>query len=83
MERAASWGTVTDIGGRATATVFAFNNSVASIGMIVAPPLFAVLAATSGWHTVFVVVATVYVLCAASWLLIDCTVPVLAEERIV
>ena len=80
---AASWGTVTDIGGRATATVFAFNNSVASIGMILAPPLFALLAATSGWHTVFVVVAAVYVLCAASWLLIDCTVPVLAEERIV
>ena len=51
--------------------------------MILAPPLFALLAATSGWHTVFVVVAAVYVLCAASWLLIDCTIPVLSEEGIV
>ena len=29
---ATSWGVVTDIGGRATASVFAFNNAVAGIG---------------------------------------------------
>jgi len=44
-----TWGAVTDIGGRTTATVFAFNKAAA------------------------------YVLCALSWLLIDCRIPVIAE----
>lgn len=74
-----SWGVVTDIGGRATASVFAFNNAVAGLAFIVAPPLFGFLSQEYGWPTVFVTVAVTYALCALSWLLIDCTIPVLAE----
>ncbi|MBI1916623.1 MAG: MFS transporter [Planctomycetes bacterium] len=78
---AGTWGTVTDIGGRATATVFAYNNTVASIGGVVGSPLIGRLAAAQGWISVFQVIVGVYVLCASSWLLIDCTIPLLAERE--
>jgi MFS family permease len=74
-----SWGVVTDIGGRATASVFAFSNAVAGIAFIIAPPLFGFLAKHYGWPTVFVTVAITYALCALSWLAIDCTIPVIRE----
>ena len=77
---ATSWGVVTDIGGRATASVFAFNNAVAGIGLIAAPPLFGFLALRYGWPVVFVTVAATYVLCALSWLVIDCTIPVIGPN---
>jgi ACS family glucarate transporter-like MFS transporter len=73
---ATSWGVVTDIGGRATASVFAFNNAVAGLGLICAPPLFGFVAQRYGWPAVFSTVAATYVLCALSWLAIDCTIPV-------
>jgi MFS family permease len=75
-----SWGVVTDIGGRATASVFAFNNAVAGIAFIAAPPLFGYLSGTYGWPTVFVTVAITYALCALTWLAIDCTIPVIQES---
>jgi ACS family glucarate transporter-like MFS transporter/ACS family D-galactonate transporter-like MFS transporter len=74
-----SLGVVTDIGGRATASVFAFNNSVAGIGFITAPIVIGYIADHFGWRLVFVAVGATYVLCALSWLLIDCTVPVVRE----
>lgn len=74
-----SWGVVTDIGGRATASVFAFNNAVAGIAFIIAPTLFGFLAKHYGWPTVFITVAITYGLCALSWLAIDCTIPVIRE----
>jgi sugar phosphate permease len=70
---ATSWGVVTDIGGPATGSVFAFNNAVAGIGLIAAPPLFGFLAQYYGWRAVFLTVAATYLLCALSWLFIDCT----------
>jgi MFS transporter, ACS family, glucarate transporter len=76
-----AWGVVTDIGGRATASVFAFQNSVATLAQIAAPRVFGHLADNVGWYSVFVAVGVTYILCALSWLLIDCTKPVLAAER--
>jgi ACS family glucarate transporter-like MFS transporter/ACS family D-galactonate transporter-like MFS transporter len=76
---ATSWGVVTDIGGRATASVFAFNNAVAGLGLIAAPPLFGYLAQHYGWPAVFLTVAATYLLCAASWLAIDCTIPMIDD----
>lgn len=76
-----SWGVVTDIGGRATASVFAFNNAVATLGAIAAPPLFGYLAEHYGWRAVFLTVAAANALCALSWLLIDCTIPMIAPEE--
>lgn len=74
-----TWGAVTDIGGRSTATVFAFNNSVASIGAILAPTMYGAVADHFSWHAVFLTGVAAYVLCALSWLLIDCRIPVINE----
>lgn len=76
-----AWGVVTDIGGRATASVFAFNNSVAGLGFIAAPLAYGYIADQYGWRSVFVAVGVTYVLCALSWLLIDCTIPVVTESK--
>ncbi|MCA9073356.1 MAG: MFS transporter, partial [Planctomycetaceae bacterium] len=65
-----TWGVVTDIGGRTSATVFAFNNSVAGIGSIAGPTLYGVIAEHQGWTPVFVTGAVTYMLCAACWLVI-------------
>lgn len=73
------WGVITDIGGRATASVFALTNAIAGIGMIAAPIIFGHMADHYGWRAVFITVAAAYVLCAVSWLFIDSTVPVLRE----
>lgn len=76
-----TWGTVTDIGGNKSASVFAFNNSVAGIGAITAPIIYGNIAEHVNWMSVFLTAAAVYLLCAASWLLIDCTMPVIPDEN--
>jgi len=75
-----SWSTVTDIGGRTTATVFAFNNSVAGIAAIIAPTLYGFVAEEWGWRWMFIIACAAYALCALSWLLIDCTIPILKDD---
>lgn len=75
-----SLGVVTDIGGKATASVFAFSNSVAGIAFIAAPLVFGPVSEHYGWRPVFVIVGVTYVLCALSWLVIDCTIPVVQES---
>ena len=75
-----TWGTVTDIGGEATATVFAFNNAVAGIGSMVAPLLYGYIAEKYSWQEVFLTAAGFYALCALSWLAINCTIPIVAED---
>lgn len=75
-----SWGVVSDIGGRATASVFAFSNTVAGIGFIAAPIVFGHIADHYSWRMVFVTVGVTYALCALSWLVIDCTIPVVRES---
>ncbi len=80
---ATTWGTVTDIGGKATASVFAFNNAVAGIGSIIAPAVFGAMAAEFGWKPVFVTAAGCYLLCGLSWLLIDPRIPIVQETATV
>ncbi len=75
-----TWGVVTDIGGHATASVYAFNNAVAGIGSIAAPIIFGLLAEHYGWRVVFITTAVSYVLCALSWLMINCTIPLVKPE---
>src|SRR5262249_21389808 len=65
-----SLGVMTDIGGRATASVFAFINSVAGIGFVAAPILFGYVADHYTWRLVFVTVGVAYAACALSWLVI-------------
>lgn len=75
-----SWGVVSDIGGRVTASVFAFSNTIAGIAFIAAPRVFGYVADHHGWRPVFVIVGVTYALCALSWLVIDCTIPVIRES---
>lgn len=77
---ATAWGVVTDIGGRATATVFAILNSIAGAGLIAAPIVFGSVADHFGWRAVFVTVSVAYFLCALCWLGIDCTISVMKPE---
>ena len=70
-------GTVADIGGRGTASLFAWLNTLAGIGMIAAPLVFGYVADHHGWWHVFMLVAVTYVLCALTWFGIDCTRPVM------
>ena len=76
-----SLGVVSDIGGKATASVFAFSNTVAGIAIITAPMVFGYVSEHYGWRPVFVIVGATYALCALSWLVIDCTIPVLREAE--
>ncbi len=75
-----TWGCVADIGGRTTATVFAFNNSVAGVGAILGPALYGFVAEYHGWTPVFVTGAVTYVVCALTWLLINCEIPIIKSE---
>jgi len=75
-----TWGCVTDIGGRTSATVFAFNNTVAVTGSIVASALFGFMSDHYGWVPVFVTAAVTYVACALTWFMINCEIPVIAPN---
>lgn len=77
-----TWGVVTDIGGRSTATVFAWNNAIATSGAIGAPILYGAIAEHASWKWVFLTGAAAYVLCALSWLKVDCRIPVIDESRV-
>lgn len=76
-----TWGTITDIGGRASATVFAFNNTVAGVGGIVAPLIYGSVSEHYSWVHVFVTAAMVYLVCALTWFLINSDRPVLNEHE--
>lgn len=73
-------GVITDIGGKATASVYAFSNSVAGIALVAAPMVFGPVSEHYGWRPVFVIVGVTYALCALSWLVIDCTIPIVREK---
>ena len=77
-----AWGTITDIGGRASATVFAFNNTLAGVGGIVAPLIYGSVSEHYSWMHVFVTAAIVYLVCALSWFLINCNIPILEDRTL-
>ncbi|MFQ5731035.1 MAG: MFS transporter [Planctomycetaceae bacterium] len=74
------WGTVTDIGGKSTATVFGFNNMVGGFGGILSPLVMGYIAQFQGWTLVFIVVGVAYLISSLSWLLVDCTIPLMRDE---
>ena len=79
---ATSWGTITDIGGVATASVFAFNNSVASLVGGAFSPIYGLIAdSLYGWKLVFTIACASYFLCAFCWLFVNCTIPVLTPSE--
>ncbi|MFN0195453.1 MAG: MFS transporter [Planctomycetaceae bacterium] len=67
---ASTWGTVTDVGGRYSATVFAFNNGLASLAPFVIARTLGVIA-DYGWRELLLFVGAIYIACAFSWLLVN------------
>ncbi|MEX1229054.1 MAG: MFS transporter [Planctomycetaceae bacterium] len=67
-----TWGTVTDISGKYSATVFAVNNGMASGAMIMMSPIIGKIAdAYKGWTEVLLLVAGIFVACSLTWLMIN------------
>lgn len=67
------WGAVTDMGGRASGTVFGLVNTVGAVGGFLAGPTLGYLKQHYGWEGLFAGAATMCLVAALSWLLIDCT----------
>jgi sugar phosphate permease len=67
------WAAVTDMGGRAAATVFGIVNTVGIAGGFVAGPIFGYLKQTHGYDGLFYGVAAMCFFAAVTWLFLDCT----------
>ncbi|MBM3993369.1 MAG: MFS transporter [Planctomycetes bacterium] len=67
------WAAVTDMGGKAGATMFGIVNTVGVAGGFVAGPAFGWLKQHYGWDGVLLSVAIMCLLAACTWLFIDCT----------
>jgi sugar phosphate permease len=70
---ATQWGAVTDMGGRATATLFGLVNKVGAVGGFAAGPIMGSLKHHYGWEGIFFCASGMCVLAALTWLFIDCT----------
>jgi sugar phosphate permease len=75
------WGTITDVGGRASGTVFGVVNTIGAVAAILAGPVMGTIKQDHGWESLFLTVAGVYVLSATCWLFIDCTRRLVVEEE--
>jgi hypothetical protein len=84
----AVWGTVTDLGGRNSASLFALVNTSGSLAGFAAGPTMGKAIDffgggakdnPAGWTALFVIIGTVYVASGLTWLFIDCTRTVEAE----
>jgi sugar phosphate permease len=73
------WAAITDMGGRAAATLFGIVNTVGIIGGVHAGPVFGDLSAAYGERGVFYGVAAMCIVAATCWLFIDCTRRVVAD----
>ena len=79
-EQPAEWGAVTDMAGRASATVFACVNSIGSLGGIIGGYIIGHslkwfnaqgTSPITAWNWIFVMIAAEYLLAASAWLFID------------
>jgi sugar phosphate permease len=73
------WGTITDIAGRASGTVFGLVNAVGAVGAFAAGPILGHLKQYYGWEGLFLGVASMCLLSALTWLFIDCTRRLVAD----
>ena len=70
-----TWGTATDIGGKNSATVFGWINTMGSIAAVIAGPMTGLII-MAGWNVLFLTMALEYLGVAVIWLFINCTVPI-------
>ena len=50
------------------------------VAFVLAPIVFGYVSEHFGWRPVFVIVGVTYALCALSWLVIDCTLPLIRDS---
>jgi sugar phosphate permease len=67
------WGTITDMGGRASATLFGLVNTAGALGGFLAGPVLGYLKQEYGWDGLFYGVAFMCLVAAVTWLFSDCT----------
>ena len=73
------WGTITDVAGRASGTVFGLVNAAGAVGGFVAGPVLGALKQHYGWEGLFLGAAGMCLVSAVSWLAIDCTRRLVAD----
>jgi sugar phosphate permease len=73
------WAALTEMGGRATATVFGLVNMVGAVGGFVAGPVLGSLKHHHGWEGLFLGAAVMCLVSALCWLFIDCTRQLVAD----
>jgi MFS transporter, ACS family, glucarate transporter len=76
---ATQWGTITDMAGRASGTVFGLVNAVGAVGAFAAGPAMGYLKYYYGWEGIFYGAAAMCVVSALTWLGIDCTRRLVAD----
>jgi MFS family permease len=67
----ANWATIVDLGGRYAGTAAGFINMVGNSGNWLQPTIGARIFNGLGWNALFGVIATMYLIAAASWFFID------------
>jgi len=67
----ANWATIVDVGGRYAGSAAGFINLVGNMTNAIQPYVGAWVFNTYGWSTLFAVYATVFLLAASMWFLID------------
>ena len=69
--QAANWATIVDLGGRYAGTTAGFINMVGNLGNAFQPYIGALIIASFGWNTLFVVLAGAYLVAGSMWAFID------------
>jgi sugar phosphate permease len=77
------WGTLTDISGRASATVFGVVNMVGASAAFFANPIMGWVKRYHGWDALFFTVAGIWVVAALCWIVIDCTQKLVEEAPVI
>jgi len=67
------WGALTDMGGKAIATIFGLVNSFGALGVFAGGYFYGYLMAQFGWEGLFLGAAGACLAAALSWLFVDCT----------
>ncbi|MBI2807550.1 MAG: MFS transporter [Planctomycetes bacterium] len=73
------WAAVTDMGGRAAATLFGIVNTIGAIGGVAAGPILGYLKREYDWPGIFYGVAAMCLAAALTWLFLDCTKRVVGD----
>ncbi len=76
----AMWATMTDVGGRASGSVFGMVNMAGSIGAFLAGPIIGAIVEFYGWDALFITIAGIYVAASFCWFFINADRPVVLDS---